>query len=505
MFNPLTLIGFALGIILGFIVRYLFAKQRVTSVEGQIATRLDQARAQEKEIVLGAERKALELAERARKERDQLLSETAQRSDRLDKREEILQKREEEGLRSRQELGGRETAITQRQEQLERREKQVAGEFERISGMSREEALKVLFEKVEHEHVQELRERMVKQMTHQQEELQQKALEVILGVLPRYSRSVVSESVTTVVPLTNDDMKGRIIGKEGRNIRHFENLTGVELIIDETPGVVTISSFDPVRREIARVALEKLLKDGRIHPATIEESIASAKDSIENEIREAGKRAAYEIGILDLPEPIIHLMGRLKFRTSYGQNVLQHSIEVSHFSGMIAEELGLDREVAKKGGFLHDIGKSVDHQIEGTHLEIGIKILQKYGVDERVVLAMRSHHETYPFAIPEAYVVLAADAISAKRLGARGETGELYIKRLEELEKVATSFPGVERTYAISGGREVRIFVKADEITDLDMLKLAQAVARKIERDVRYPGEIKVVVIREKRSVEYAR
>ncbi|MCL4358249.1 HDIG domain-containing protein [Patescibacteria group bacterium] len=277
------------------------------------------------------------------------------------------------------------------------------------------------------------------------------------------------------------------------------------MIVDETPEIVTISSFDPVRREIARVALEKLMKDGRIHPAAIEETVASSKENIEEESREAGNNAAYEVGILDLPDELLYLIGRLKFRTSYGQNVLNHSIEVAFFSRMIAEELGLDKEVAKKAGFLHDIGKSVDHEIEGTHLEIGIKILEKYGIDNRVILAMRSHHETYPFATPEAFVVLAADALSARRPGARSETTEIYIKRLSELEKIANNFEGVDKSYAISGGRELRVFVKSDIINDFEMLKTAKNIVKKIEQELKFPGEIRVIVIRETRAVEFAK
>jgi ribonuclease Y len=309
----------------------------------------------------------------------------------------------------------------------------------------------------------------------------------------------------SIVSLPNEEMKGRIIGKEGRNIRYFEKLSGVQIIIDETPEVVTLSSFDPIKREIAKIALEKLIQDGRIHPASIEEALLKAKEEIDEQIKLAGRNAALELGIIDLPEEILQLMGRLKFRFSYGQNVLQHSIEVGFFSRMIAEELNLDKDLAKKAGFLHDIGKSVSHEIEGSHLEIGIKILEKYGVDEKVILAMRSHHETYPFALPEAYVVLAADAISSKRLGARSETLEAYLQRLENLEKIANSFQGVEKAYSISGGREVWVFVKPEEINDLEMFKLAKKIAEKIEQSIRYPGEIKVVVIRENRAIEYAR
>jgi ribonuclease Y len=300
-------------------------------------------------------------------------------------------------------------------------------------------------------------------------------------------------------------MKGKIIGKEGRNIRHFENLTGVEVIIDETPDIVILSSFDPIRREIARLTLEKLIKDGRINPVMIEEKLAESKKEVEKIIEEAGKSAAYELGLFDLHPELILLMGRLKFRYSYGQNVLQHSIETAYIAKMIAEELNLDPYIAKKAAFLHDIGKAVTHEIEGSHLEIGIRILEKYNVEEDVILAMRSHHETYPFANAYAYIVLAADILSASRFGARRETVSLYLQRLQNLEKIASSFQGVERSFATAGGKELRVFVKSDLVSDLEIYNLAKEIAKKIEKDMKFPGEIKVVVIRETRAVEYAR
>lgn len=503
--NPLTLIGFAIGIASGFFIRYLFAKRSVFSIEAQIKAKLEAAKQKEKEILLTAEKKGIEIVEAGRREREKLVEDVKQREERVNNREDIIDSKDKELMKAKQKLTEIDEGLKKTSEELSKKQDELTIELEKISGLKREEALKIIFDKIEKERKNELTEKIAKLINYEKEEVQKQAQEIILNVLPKYSRSVIGETVTTVVSLPNEEMKGRIIGKEGRNIRHFENLTGVELIIDETPEAATLSSFDPVRREIARLALEKLIKDGRIHPATIEESIVWAKDKIEEDIKEAGKRAAYDVEILDLPEPILHLLGRLKFRTSYGQNVLLHSIEVAMFSRMIAEELGLNKEIAKKAGLLHDIGKSVDHQIEGTHLEIGIKILQKYGAEENIILAMRSHHESYPFAVPEAFVILAADALSAKRLGARGETGELYIKRLEELEKIATGFEGVEKAYAISGGREIRIFVKSEVIDDWEMLKISQNIARKIEKDLRYPGEIKVVVIREKRAVEYAK
>ena len=303
----------------------------------------------------------------------------------------------------------------------------------------------------------------------------------------------------------SEDIKGKIIGKEGRNIRAFERAAGVELIVDDTPGVIIISSFDPVRRQIAKVALENLILDGRIQPARIEEMIEKARSEIEKIIKDAGEKAAYEVGIFDIEPRLITLLGRLKFRTSYGQNVLQHSIEMTHVSGMLASELQADVAIAKKGALLHDIGKAVDHEVQGTHVEIGRRILQKFGVDHRVIQAMQSHHEEYPYETLESIIVQTADAISASRPGARRDSVENYLKRLEDLEGIANSFPGVEKSYAIQAGREIRIFVTPDKISDLEAKRLSRDIADRVEAELKYPGEIKVNVIRELRAIEYAR
>jgi len=342
-------------------------------------------------------------------------------------------------------------------------------------------------------------------MKERREEIEKKSIEILATAMQRYSRSSAAELTTTAVPLPDEEFKGKIIGKEGRNIRAFERLTGVELIIDETPDSIVISSFDPVRREVAKSALEKLIKDGRIQPAKIEEKVEEATQEIAKKIMEAGEAAAYEVGVYDLPKEIVQLLGRLAYRTSYGQNVLRHSVEVTHFAGMLAEELGLNAEIAKRGALLHDIGKSIDHEVPGSHVDIGRKILKKYNIDERVINAMEAHHEEYPYAIPEAYVVSTADAISAARPGARRDTLENYLKRLGELEQIASSFEGVKNSYAISAGRELRIFVVPEKIDDFGALELARSIAKKVESELKYPGEIRVVVIRETRAVEYAR
>jgi ribonuclease Y len=316
---------------------------------------------------------------------------------------------------------------------------------------------------------------------------------------------VASDVLTTAVTIPSDEIKGKIIGKEGRNIRAFERVAGVELIVDDTPGSITISAFDPVRRNIAKLALENLIADGRIQPVKIEEMVDKAKNEINKIIKDQGEKAVYECGVFNLDPRIISILGRLHFRTSYGQNVLRHSIEMAHIAGMLAQELGADIQIAKAGALLHDIGKAVDHEIQGTHVDIGRRILQKFGADERIVKAMEAHHEEYPYETVESILVQVADAISGGRPGARRDSVENYIKRLEELEKIATSFTGVEKAYALQAGREIRVFVYPDAISDLESKKLARELAVRIENELKYPGEIKVNVIRESRVIEYAR
>lgn len=494
-----------IGVGVGYFIRHFISQRWASSLEKNIKLRLEEARSKEREIVLEAKARAVKTLEDAKQEESRRFEEVRQREDRLLKREENFDHKERELERERVQLENNLVRVRALKEELAQSKLQEEAMLQQISRLSKDEAVQLLLERIEREYRQDLIEQIRKVEMYRKEEIEKRALDIVVSSLQRYARSHISEVTTTTVTIPNEEMKGRLIGKEGRNIRHFEIVSGVELLIDETPGVVTLSSFDPIRREIARGALERLIKDGRIHPAKIEEELERAKQEIQEKVKTVGENAVYELGILDLPPQIIHLMGRLHFRTSYGQNVLVHSIEVASLSSMIADELGVDREVAKRAGFLHDIGKSVDHEIEGSHLEIGIKILQKYGVDEKITLAMRSHHETYPFATPEAYIVLAADVLSASRPGARSESIEHYLKRLADLERLAFGFGGIEKAYAISGGRELRVFVVPQDIDDVGMAKLARDVASKIENELRYPGEIKVVVIRENRAVEYAR
>ncbi|GIW65098.1 MAG: ribonuclease Y [Candidatus Parcubacteria bacterium] len=494
-----------IGFVFGYFLNQIIALKKGRTALKDIEERLEENKKIAEKILSEAREKSLVIVEESKKERERILEDVLEREKRISQREEIIDERELALIEKEKFLNERLKEVEGKKASLEEKERFIEETIQKISGFSKDEALKILFEKIEKEHESEILSKIVKLRQKDKNTLDEEAKNYIIETIPRYVRSVVSEVTTTTVSLPSEEMKGRIIGKEGRNIKHFENLTGVEIVIDETPDVVLLSSFDPIRREVARLALEKLIKDGRINPANIEEKIEEAKNEVEKIIEEAGKNASFEIGLFDLPQEIMILMGRTKFRYSYGQNVLQHSIEVATFARMLAEELGLDPYIAKKAGFLHDIGKAVTHELEGNHLEIGIKILERFNIENDVILAMRSHHETYPFANSYAFLVLAADAISAHRLGARRETTEIYLQRLHDLEKIANSFEEVEKSYAFAGGRELRAFVKANLVSDLEIYKLAKDIASKIEKELRYPGEIKVVVIKENRAIEYAK
>jgi ribonuclease Y len=500
-------LGIALvaGLAAGYFIRQSVVSKRAASLEEKINRQLEEGKAKSKEVVLEAQQKAAQILEDIKRDE-------RERKNQLDKVEERLLKKEELLEKETLEIKEREKAVqadvqklVEAKSHIEQLKSNILKELEKVSGLSAEEAKDLLIKDIQQKYQQDLSEYLKKMMGERREEIEKKATEILTTAIQRYSRSSASELTTTTVQLPDEEFKGKVIGKEGRNIRAFEKLTGVELVIDETPDSIVISSFDPVRREIARSALEKLIKDGRIQPAKIEEKVEEATQEISKKIAEAGEAAAYEVGVYDLPKEIIQLLGRLNFRTSYGQNVLRHSVEVAHFAGMIAEELGLNAEIAKKGALLHDVGKSIDHEVAGSHVEIGRKILKKYGISDMIIQAMEAHHEEYPYAISEAYVVAAADAISAARPGARRDTLENYLKRLGDLENIATQFGGVKNAYAISAGRELRIFVVPEKIDDFGSLQLAREIAKKIESELKYPGEIKVVVVRETKAVEYAK
>jgi ribonuclease Y len=391
------------------------------------------------------------------------------------------------------------------QEKVQNLEGEKKIELEKVAKLTESEAKDALLKDVEQKYEEDILVKIQKLENNNEEKLETRAKEILATSIQRLAVSTASDLMTTTVAIPNNEIKGKIIGKEGRNIRAFERVAGVELIVDDTPGSIVISSFDPVRRQVARVALENLILDGRIQPAKIEELVEKAKEEINKIIKEKGEQAVYECGIFNFDPRIVAIIGRLYFRTSYGQNVLQHSIEMAHIAGMLAEELGADVAIAKAGALVHDIGKALDHEVQGTHIEIGMRILQKFGADEKIITAMKSHHEDYPYETIEAIIVQTADAISGGRPGARRDSVENYLKRLQDLEALVNGFPGVEKSYALQAGREIRIFVTPEKISDAEAKLMARDIAIKIEQELKYPGEIKVTMIRETRIIEYAR
>jgi ribonuclease Y len=498
-----------LALIVGAAMGYFLQRPRVEAVQQAArkeAERLrEEARAQAKEILLKAKDEAQREREQAEKEIRRMRAELQQEEDRLIRRRNDLDQRVERLEQREQALNKRQSALDRKANELEKLEAARIAELERIAQLSRDEAKQILLEAVEKEARQDMANviRQVEEETKAQADAI--ARKIITMAIQRVASDQVAEVAVSVVPLPNDEMKGRIIGRNGRNIRAFEQVAGVDIIVDDTPEAVTLSSFDPVRREIARRAMTRLVMDGRIHPARIEKSVEDARQEVEQIIREEGERAVYETGVTGLHPEIIKLLGRLKFRTSYGQNQLQHAIEVAHIAGIIAAELGADVQVAKAGALLHDIGKAVDHEVEGTHALIGAEICRRYGVNPKVVNCIASHHHEVEQESLEAIIVEAADAISGARPGARRESIETYLKRVKALEEIAHSFPGVSQAYALQAGREVRIVVVPEQVDDLAAIQLAKNVAKKIEESMEYPGQIKVTVLRETRAVDYAK
>ncbi len=507
--NILTLIKAAVvlvaGTAVGYILRQIIAQQRKDTLELRTKQILLDAKESAQKTLDDAKSRADKILEEAKDEEKERERDLRKQEERLAHKDELIEKREAELAKETEDLKSKFEKIKTMRESIEKLEIQKQEELSHIAKLSEEEAKAKLIEAIEKKSETDLLARVQKLERFGMEELTRKARDILASTIQRIASSTASEVTVTSVNIPSDDLKGKIIGKEGRNIRALERAAGVEIVVDDTPGMILISSFDPVRRQIARVALENLVQDGRIQPARIEETVEKAKLEIEKIIKDAGEKAAYEVGAFDIDPKLLMLVGRLKFRTSYGQNVLQHSIEMAHVSGMLASELGADVNIAKKGALLHDIGKAVDHEIQGTHVEIGRRILQKFNVDVRIIQAMQSHHEEYPYETLESIIVQTADAISASRPGARRDSVENYIKRLEDLERIASSFSGVEKTYAIQAGRELRIFVTPEKISDLEARKLARDIADRIENELKYPGEIKVNVIRETRTIEYAR
>jgi ribonuclease Y len=500
-----ALLALVLGVVVGYYIRQSIAKKRAGSLEAKLIKKVAQTKEETAQLVKDAESKSSQLLQDTQKEVDERRREFLKAQQLILDREKLLEDKITTFDKKEVELGERVEKLKAVKENLDTLRTEAEARLEKIANLSREDAKKELLALVEVDSQKDILERIKKMEQSGQDALATRAREIVTLAIQKCAVNHTLELSTTTITLASEDIKGRIIGKEGRNIKTFEKLTGVELIVDDTPDSVVISCFNPVRRQIAKMALDKLIQDGRIQPAKIEEKVEEAKAEISKVIKDAGEKTLYDMNILGVQDKLVQILGRLYYRTSYGQNVLMHSMEVALIAETIAEELKANAQVAKRAGLFHDIGKALDQQMEGSHIEIGIKILEKFGEKEEVIRAMRSHHGDYPVDSIEAAIVIVADSISASRPGARKDTIENYLQRLKALEDIANRFDGVEKTYAIQAGREIRVFVKADKVDDLGVQKMAKQIAQNIEEELKYPGEIKVTVIRENRVIEYAR
>lgn len=494
--------------ILGFLVGWLFYKIKTANKIGKAESRADkivnEAKLKEKELLLKAQDKALKIIEEAKREESSRRKEISDLQRRLEQRETSFSQKLLDLQEKQQKLYDKVNEVQEIKEKIQKIKEEQMAKLEKVANLNQEQAKDILLKNIEEKSAEDLLIRINKLESESTEKLEEKARDIMAVAMQRLASTYTAELTTTTVDLPNDEMKGRIIGREGRNIKAIEQMTGVEIIVDDTPNAITISGFSLIRRHVAKRTLDYLIKDGRIHPTKIEDAVENAKKDLAVDIKKAGEEALYELGITGFDPKLISIIGRLKYRTSYGQNALKHSIEVAHLSAMLAEELGADVTLAKKGGLLHDIGKAVDHEIQGNHTEIGRDIAKKFNLPAEIIAPIETHHEDHPATLISV-IVKVADAISSARPGARNDNYENYIQRLEELENIATSFEGIEKAYAIQAGREVRIFVRSDEVDDLKTRNLARDIAKKIENELKYPGEIKVNVIREMRVLEYAR
>jgi ribonuclease Y len=501
----LGLVGVVIGVLGALFVQQYLRRSRVEAAERSAARILNEADRRQKDLLLEAKEEAIKIRREAESEIRERRNELKGGERRLSQKEENLD-RKIEGLEQRtKNLQKKEAALDEQQEQLSQLFEERKAELEKLSNLTVGEARQMLLDQVEREIRDEANRRLREIEQEVKEGADERARKIIATTMQRLTSDVVSETTVSVVPLPSEDMKGRIIGREGRNIRAIEHATGVDVIIDDTPDAVTLSAFDPVRREIARITMTKLLADGRIHPARIEEMVEKAKKEVDHAIREAGEEALVEASCPGLNPEVVRSLGRLKYRYSYGQNQLRHAVETANLAAMIAHELGANVEVARRGGLLHDIGKSIDHEVEGTHAQLGADLARRHGVNAAVVHCIEAHHEEVEPSSVEAIITIVADAISGSRPGARRESLELYLKRLEALEEVANAFPGVEKSYAIQAGREIRIMVKPEEVDDLGAQRMAKEISKSIQESLDYPGQVKVTVIRERRSIEYAK
>ena len=493
------------GIALGYVLRVLVGLAQRGSVELDIKQKLLQTKEQASKIISDAEYRASVLETERLSPIEERETKLSAREERLSAREVFLDERQRDLDEQEDELKSREQEAARAKQDAEKLAAQRSKELANVAHLSEEKAREELFAELERANEEAILLRLQKLEAHGRERLEERARAILTSAVHRLGNAVNADVMSLSVAIPSEEIKGKIIGKEGRNIKSFERATGVDVLIDDAPDKITLSSFDPLRRTIAKLALEKLIADGRIQPAKIEETVEKTKAEVNEVIRQKGEAAAYEVGVVGLDPKLTALLGRLAFRTSYGQNVLQHSIEMAHIAGMLADELGADASIARQGALLHDIGKALDHEVQGTHVEIGRRVLEKFGVDPRVVLAMQSHHEEHPYETPESVIVQVADAISAGRPGARRDTVDRYLERLGDLERIAKTFEGVEKAHALAAGREIRVFVNPGQVSDVALHKLARDIATRIQEELRYPGEIKVNVIKENRVVEFAR
>jgi ribonuclease Y len=498
------LVALFLGLLIGYWIRKQKALSEVNSAETKAEKILTEAKTKEKQIALEAQEKTLKLIEETKKQEEATRREMNKSKERLEERENLFSQKLLELQDKQQGLYDKLTKIEEAKEKIKQIKEEQVAKLETIAAMTKVEAREVLFRNVEKDSEEALMSRVNKLQRESEDVVDDKTREMLASAMQRLASTYTAEMTTTMVDLPNDEMKGRIIGREGRNIKAIEQLTGVEIIVDDIPNVITISGFSGIRRHIAKRALEHLIKDGRIHPTKIEAAVEQAKKDLALDIKKTGEEALYELGIAGLDPKLVQIIGRMKYRTSYGQNALKHSVEVAHLSGLLAEELKADVSLAKKAGLLHDIGKAVDHEVKGSHPEIGGQIGRKFGLSADIIDAIEKHHDDAPTNITTA-IVKTADAISSARPGARKDSLENYIQRLQELEKLTESFEGISKAYAIQAGREVRVFVDAEKINDLEAYELAKSIAKKIEAELKYPGEIKINLLRETRVIEYAR
>ncbi|MFA4942346.1 MAG: ribonuclease Y [Patescibacteria group bacterium] len=500
----LYIVILAAGFTAGYFVYRKRSALKIGTAEGKAEKILNDAKAKYKKTELDAQERAIKIIEEAKKEENERRKEINSLQQRLEQRETAFSQKLLDLQEKQQKLYDKVNEVQEIKEKIKEIKEEQLARLEKISKLSQEEAKDILIKNIEDQYKEDIIARINKLEIENDDIFDEKAKNLIAGAMQRLASTYTPELSTTTVDLPSDEMKGRIIGREGRNIKSIEQMTGVEIIVDDTPNAITISGFSLIRRHVAKKALDYLIKDGRIHPTKIEDAVESAKREISLDIKKAGEEAMYDVGVAGFDPKLVQILGRLKYRTSYGQNALRHSIEVAHLSAMLAEELGADVTIAKKGGLLHDIGKAVDHEIQGNHNEIGRDIAKKFNLPAEIIAPIETHHDDHPSTLISV-IVKVADAISSARPGARSDTRENYLQRLEELEKIALSFEGVEKTYAIQAGREVRIFVQSDIIDDLKSHNLAREIADKIEKELKYPGEIKVNVIRETRVIEFAR